>query len=147
MPTKQTYIRLDEELFKKYEALGKVNERNKTYYMRKALEQYMEAEPQKIQKKATAKKKTVAKLVLPFLDEVKEYCIERGNFVDPQAFMDFYQSKDWMIGKNKMRDWKAAVRNWEKNSKPKAPPGPPPGTWAEGMAKKMTGEVIDHESL
>lgn len=50
----------------------------------------------------------------PSMDEVRQYCIERRNRVDPQRFIDFYESKGWMVGKNKMKDWKAAVRNWEK---------------------------------
>lgn len=53
----------------------------------------------------------------PSVDEVKAYCLERKNSVDPQAFVDFYEAKGWMIGKNKMRDWKAAVRTWEKGRK------------------------------
>ena len=51
----------------------------------------------------------------PTVDEVKEYCLERGNNIDPETFIDFYESKGWMVGKNKMKDWKAAVRTWEKN--------------------------------
>lgn len=55
----------------------------------------------------------------PALEEVKAYCSERGNRIDPQTFIDFYESKGWMIGKNKMKDWKAAVRTWErKENKP-----------------------------
>ena len=50
----------------------------------------------------------------PKLDEVKDYCILRKNNIDAEAFMDFYESKDWKIGKNKMKDWKAAVRTWER---------------------------------
>tara|TARA_R100000655_G_scaffold12378_1_gene28708 strand:- start:955 stop:1578 length:624 start_codon:yes stop_codon:yes gene_type:complete len=46
--------------------------------------------------------------------EIKIYCIERQNKVDYEAFYDFYESKDWKIGKNKMKDWKAAVRTWER---------------------------------
>ena len=52
----------------------------------------------------------------PTLEQVKEYCEERNNDVDPQRFHDFYSSKGWMVGKNKMKDWKACVRTWEKNS-------------------------------
>ena len=55
----------------------------------------------------------------PTVDEVKAYCVERGNSVDPERFVDFYASKGWMVGKSKMKDWKAAVRNWERDSKPK----------------------------
>jgi uncharacterized protein YdaU (DUF1376 family) len=51
---------------------------------------------------------------LPTIEEVKAYCLERGNAVDPEKWFDFYSSKGWMIGKNEMRDWKAAVRTWEK---------------------------------
>ena len=50
----------------------------------------------------------------PKLDEVKDYCILRKNNIDAEAFMDFYESKNFMIGKNKMKDWKAAVRTWER---------------------------------
>lgn len=53
----------------------------------------------------------------PDIDTVRDYCTERNNSVDPQAFIDFYSSKGWMIGKNKMKDWKAAVRTWERNNK------------------------------
>lgn len=57
----------------------------------------------------------------PTAEEVAAYCRERNNNVDPQSFIDFYDSKGWMIGKNKMKDWKAAVRTWEKRDaeKPK----------------------------
>ena len=51
----------------------------------------------------------------PTVDEVREYCFERGNSVDPQRFVDYYTSNGWMVGKNKMKDWKAAVRTWETN--------------------------------
>ena len=50
----------------------------------------------------------------PTLDDVKDYCIERNNNIEAEAFLDFYESKDWKIGKNKMKDWKAAVRTWER---------------------------------
>ena len=56
----------------------------------------------------------------PDLLDIKNYCLERQNNVDAEAFIDFYDSKDWKIGKNKMKDWKAAVRTWERreNKKP-----------------------------
>jgi hypothetical protein len=52
----------------------------------------------------------------PSLDDVSKYCQERKNSVDPQMFIDFYTAKNWMIGKNKMKDWKAAVRTWEQRN-------------------------------
>ena len=65
--------------------------------------------------KVNNKKNTA--FVKPTLDEVKNYCLERNNSVDPESFIDFYESKGWLIGKNHMKDWKAAVRTWEKRNK------------------------------
>ena len=56
------------------------------------------------------------KFVKPTVEEVREYCLERKNNVNPEKFIDFYESKDWYIGKNKMKDWKAAVRTWERGN-------------------------------
>lgn len=53
----------------------------------------------------------------PTLQEVQVYCMSRHNNVDPEKFIDFYSAKGWMIGKNKMKDWKAAVRTWEKGER------------------------------
>ena len=50
----------------------------------------------------------------PSLDEVSQYCKQRGNTVDPETFVDFYSSKGWLVGKTKMKDWQASVRTWEK---------------------------------
>lgn len=54
----------------------------------------------------------------PTLEEVSEYCKERNNGINAQSFIDFYESKGWMIGKNKMKDWKACIRTWEKKIAP-----------------------------
>lgn len=51
----------------------------------------------------------------PSIEEVQAYCEERGNSVDPESFVDFYESKGWVVGKSPMKDWKAAVRTWERN--------------------------------
>ena len=58
----------------------------------------------------------------PSIDDIVDYCKERNNNIDAEAFIDFYESKDWKIGKNKMKDWKAAVRTWERREtkKPKS---------------------------
>lgn len=71
----------------------------------------------------------------PSVDEVRAYCQERKNRVDPQAFVDFYEAKGWKIGKNPMKDWQASVRTWEKRDDARQPerreidypePSPPP---------------------
>lgn len=61
------------------------------------------------------KKKT---FIPPAPEDVSAYCQEKGYDIDPEAFVDFYASKGWMIGKNKMIDWKAAVRTWMRSQRP-----------------------------
>ena len=61
-------------------------------------------------------KKYNGKFVPPTVEEVREYCQKRGNGIDPEQFVDSYTAKGWMIGKNKMQDWRASVRTWEKTS-------------------------------
>ena len=65
-----------------------------------------------------AKKDGVAlrRFVKPDVVEVRAYCVERGNRVDAQKFVDYYESNGWRVGRNPMKDWKAAVRTWERNS-------------------------------
>ena len=54
------------------------------------------------------------RFVRPTLEEVQDYCTQRGNTVDAAAFLDHYDANGWMAGRVKMRDWKAAVRTWER---------------------------------
>ena len=59
----------------------------------------------------------------PSLEEVTSYCLERGNNVDPVRWHSFYAGKGWMVGKNKMVDWKQAVITWESRNKDSPGPG------------------------
>jgi DNA-binding PadR family transcriptional regulator len=59
----------------------------------------------------------VTRFIPPTIHEVDAYCRERGNNINAEAFIDFYESKGWMVGKNKMKDWKACVRTWEQRNK------------------------------
>lgn len=66
------------------------------------------------------------RFVPPTLAEVSAYVAERNSNVNPQEFIDFYESKGWMVGKNKMKDWKAACRNaekWDRWNKPQSKVG------------------------
>lgn len=54
-------------------------------------------------------------VIPPSFESVAEYCRERNRGVDPQKFIDHYTSNGWMVGRNKMKDWRASVRTWEKN--------------------------------
>ena len=62
-----------------------------------------------------------ARFIPPTVEDVRAYCEERKNGIDPESFVDFYTSKGWMIGKSKMKDWKAAVREWERRRKQEQP--------------------------
>ena len=55
--------------------------------------------------------------IKPTLEEVNQYCIERKNNIDPENFIDYYNSNGWKVGKNQMKDWKAAIRTWERRNK------------------------------
>ena len=66
----------------------------------------------------TKSKRTL--FIPPTVEEVSAYCQERHNIVNASVFVDFYESKNWMVGKNKMKDWKASVRTWEHNDKEKS---------------------------
>jgi len=58
----------------------------------------------------------------PTVEEVAEYCRERGNRINAQSFVDFYESKGWKVGSSPMKDWKSCVRTWEQRDKEKNPP-------------------------
>lgn len=62
-------------------------------------------------------KKSNSHFQKPSLEDVRAYCISRSNKVDPEQFFNFYESKGWIIGKSPMKDWRAAVRTWEKREK------------------------------
>lgn len=63
--------------------------------------------------------RTHERFVKPTLDEVKAYCAERKNNIDPSRFIDYYEANGWKVGKNPMKDWKAAMRMWEGKDKEK----------------------------
>lgn len=68
-----------------------------------------------IEKDIEKSKSKTKRFTPPTLEEVQAYCIERNNSVDPQHFIDYYTSNGWKVGKNTMKDWRAAIRTWERN--------------------------------
>lgn len=58
--------------------------------------------------------KKTPSFIKPTIKMIIKYCKERKNNIDAETFYDFYESKGWLVGKNKMKDWKAAIRTWEK---------------------------------
>jgi hypothetical protein len=91
------------------------------------------------EEKEPQKKKTIP----PSIDDVKAYCRERKNNIDPEGWMAFYNSNGWMVGKNKMRDWKAAIITWEKRGGNGDGRGKPDGQGRPGVQyKEYTGSDV-----
>lgn len=78
-------------------------------------EQEKEQDKEQMLKENTKEKRTLFKA--PTLDEVAQYCRERKNGVDPHRFIAHYEAVGWKVGKNPMKDWRAAVRTWESREK------------------------------
>ena len=74
--------------------------------------------PPKLELKDKVKDKDINKnrFIKPTIEEIKLYCKERNNGINAEAFYDFYESKNWYVGKNKMKDWKACIRTWEQRN-------------------------------
>lgn len=104
---KQKEEQLALSLHERYEDVTKRNE-SKSIEIEKDIEKEKDNKPKR------------KRFSPPTIEEVKAYCDERKNRVDPQRFIDYYESNGWKVGKNPMKDWKAAVRTWERNSKPTA---------------------------
>lgn len=86
----------------------------------KEVEEDKEEDKESIEEKPPAKRK---RFTPPTVDEVKAYCLERKNGIDPRSFVDYYTARNWYIGKTKMSDWTAAVRTWENRRKQDKPQG------------------------
>lgn len=76
-----------------------------------------------------ADKPPSSRFIPPSVDEVLAYCQERGNCIDAALFVDFYAARGWTVGRGQMKDWKAAVRTWEKRN-------------TTGTAKEGFGDVV-----
>jgi len=97
----------------------------------KEIEKEIETDTEReLEKPARAKS-----FIPPTVEEVTAYCRERDNFIDPQHFIDYYEARNWMLGKTKMKDWKAAVRTWEQRN------GTKPG------AKRINTAEVDTADL
>jgi len=75
------------------------------------------------EKKEPGKKESAQRFRKPSVDEVREYCQQRGNGIEAQTFVDFYEGVGWKVGTKPMKDWKACVRTWEQRRKERARSG------------------------
>ena len=82
----------------------------------KELEKEIEKEIEiELDTKANKSPTKAKRFVKPTINEIQDYCIERNNNVNAEHFFDYYESNGWKVGKNSMKDWKAAVRTWERS--------------------------------
>ena len=88
------------------------------------------------------KQRAVARFVKPTVDEIRAYCEERQNGIDPQTFYDFYEGKGWRVGNTGMKDWKACVRTWEARRR-----GEPPQRKKENAFNNFTPRAYDFDDL
>lgn len=70
--------------------------------------------------KESVKRKDAPRFSPPTLKEIKDYCLEAGLHTDPEEFYDYYTSNGWMVSKNRMQNWQAALRRWERIKLPYA---------------------------
>lgn len=107
-------------------------------YSKNGQEKEEDKEKDKEEDKDKDRVNTRAKFAPPSLQEVTDYCRERGNGVDPERFVDFYAAKGWKVGNQPMKDWRAAVRTWEKREE-RIPQKPRRKSFAE-IAAEMDKE-------
>jgi hypothetical protein len=123
------------ELIEKFEELAIKEDRDRTYFMRKAMEEYFEDKPK-------ASKAPVKRFTPPTLVEAQDEFLNKGSSTDEAAsFVNFYTSKDWKVGKSKMKCWKSAAANWiSRSSKPKG------YLTAQEKRAERNSEIFDYDT-
>jgi len=82
-------------------------------------DQVQDIKPRAGDKKPSPTRPPAKKFIIPSIQDIASYCEERGSPVNPEKFHAYYESNGWMVGKNHMKDWKAAVRTWEQRDESK----------------------------
>ena len=112
---KGTCNRNRENISKRYERIRANTTVYETYQEKEEEKEKEELLKKDISNEISQKSTRQKKFVPPTVEEVEAYCLERKNKVDAAYFVDHYTSNGWKVGKQNMKDWKAAVRTWEKN--------------------------------
>lgn len=112
---KDTCNRNRENISKRYERIRANTSVYETYQEKEEEKEKEELLKKDISNEISKKSTRQKKFVPPTVEEVAAYCLERKNKVDAAYFVDHYTSNGWKVGKQNMKDWKAAVRTWEKN--------------------------------
>jgi len=95
-----------------------------------------------IENRDKSKENRDKRFIKPTFEEVRDYCLSRNNGVDPKRWFSFYEANGWMVGKNNhMKDWKAAIRYWERNTEKPVEETVP--TYDSSSNKKMSSDEED----
>lgn len=116
---KRDLVKYEDFIDKQRENGSKGGRPNKTQKTQAFISKPKKADKDKVKDKVKDKEieSSVVRFKPPTILEVKDYISEMKYGMDANRFVDFYESKGWMVGKNKMKDWKAAVRSWESADK------------------------------
>ena len=119
------FIKVDiDRTEKEYQAKCEKNRANRMVAIENARQRSLtvdnERDKEKKRKEKEKTRKEIKRFTPPTVDEVRAYCKERNNSVNPERFVNYYTSKGWKVGKTPMSDWKAAVRTWEEGEKDNA---------------------------
>lgn len=114
-PTEKMAWFFIKELIDEQKHKRQVNKENRAQREAKKAEQKTEpvAEPPRGEDSVAEPKQKTTRFVKPTVEEVKEYCKERDNGINPQQFVDYYETRGWKTKSGPIKDWKAAVRTWE----------------------------------
>ena len=111
-------IRLEEEVDKrKAYSESRRNNRKKKEDMNNTSSSYVEHMENENENENLIEKKKVARFQKPTIEQLKEYMSEQGMNDIAENWLNHYEANGWMVGKNKMKDWKASVRTWKINQK------------------------------
>jgi hypothetical protein len=106
------------EVFKRFKETDKFYHFEKFEELHNYIPRKSDGNPKDVQRivpeEEEDKNKKKNKTIPPTLEDVSKYCLDRKNGVDPKKWFDHYEAKGWLIGKNKMVNWQAAIRTWEK---------------------------------
>lgn len=109
-------IEQDKKILQQIKAMMMTSNLSRKNYKPKTepgLDLFSKGEVEQVKSKPSKPKREPKRFVKPTVEQIEAYCRERNNGVNAQQFVDFYEAKGWLIGKNPMKDWKAAVRTWE----------------------------------
>lgn len=146
---KETNNLNNEEVIKVWDRINELEKNNINWFWNLDLLKQWQANDSQVAAQVRLGKDSIGKVnnkegkkfIKPTIEEIEAYCKERNNGINANAFYDFYEAKDWFIGKNKMRDFKACIRTWEQRNKKDLP------TWINKEETKQEMTLEEKQEL